>query len=885
GSAVGFAMTGVPVGILVCNAVFGMLYDEQVANQTGSTAGAAVCYGSVCFQEAFAIFTGIHMVAVLTSLLLLVLRLGQRRAHADEHKRTVGEPSVRALEFFCGIGGLHYGLLHCFSNAPEKTKLAVDVVAAFDINHVTNHVYHFNFGSKPTQTAIEKITPKDLDKFDANPYTRGGKKLDDKDPRAKALLHLVSILPKLKEPPKYLLLENVVNFESSRSRDILVSMLSRMGYDFDEWLLSPLQFGIPNDRKRYYLTAKRKERRILAEGGENDKISNIELKLRTEWEHPVPPLESLSKYLDRKLDGVVGGCTPHMPASNPIAAETALETSEHDAGALKIPEAFVKKRKFISDGYVVGPADKKSACFTKAYGHHGIGAGSFLQTKGFDVSDNLPKTLDDPAAAVSLFGLRLFSPTEVARLHGFPVPGQDETDDQKAVGTQFRFPADTTLIQRYRVLGNSLNVRRNQLNPNPMLTSHDASVKGPGTSAATTAPGASRRVHLQSKLTKPAATSTAVSSVQPSNNPAKDLAAARANLRAAQANGTFGLTKTSAAKLAPRVPASQTGPDVSAKQTQAAPRKPSSGDDAKHAQFNALYAPQERHWSLQDFDVGRALGKGKFGRVYLAREKSSGYVVALKILFKNELIENKVEKQLRREIEIQSHLRHPNILRLYGYFYDAKRVYLILEYAAGGEVYKCLRKITRFSEEQASKYVCQMADALQYLHKKHVIHRDIKPENLLIGLQGELKISDFGWSVHAPNTRRQTLCGTLDYLPPEMVEGKEHTDAVDLWSLGVLCYEFLVGVPPFEDRSSYKATYRKIMKVDLNIPTFLSKDAGDLITEVKVIAKRTLVDLLIQLLQYQPDRRMPLEKVMTHPWILKYNPHRNLTSGSFQGEV
>ncbi|KAJ3298022.1 spindle assembly checkpoint kinase [Rhizoclosmatium sp. JEL0117] len=281
---------------------------------------------------------------------------------------------------------------------------------------------------------------------------------------------------------------------------------------------------------------------------------------------------------------------------------------------------------------------------------------------------------------------------------------------------------------------------------------------------------------------------------------------------------------------------------------------------------------EDRRWSLQDFDVGRALGKGKFGRVYLAREKKSGYVVALKILFKAELIEAKVEKQLRREIEIQSHLRHPNILRLYGYFYDAKRVYLILEYAANGELYKQLKKCNRFSEDLASKYICQMADALHYLHKKHVIHRDIKPENLLIGIKGELKIADFGWSVHAPNTRRQTLCGTLDYLPPEMVEGKEHTDAVDLWSLGVLCYEFLVGVPPFEDRSSYKATYRRIAQVDLKIPEYLSKEAGDLITK---------------LLQYAPEKRMPLEKVMSHPWILKHNPPKptapEVSSGSESG--
>ncbi|KAJ3213178.1 hypothetical protein HDU67_003193 [Dinochytrium kinnereticum] len=259
----------------------------------------------------------------------------------------------------------------------------------------------------------------------------------------------------------------------------------------------------------------------------------------------------------------------------------------------------------------------------------------------------------------------------------------------------------------------------------------------------------------------------------------------------------------------------------------------------------------EKRWSLQDFDVGRALGKGKFGRVYLAREKKSGYVVALKILFKAELIQSKVEKQLRREIEIQSHLRHRNILRLYGYFYDAKRVYLILEYAAQGELYKQLRRCQRFSEQRAANYILQMADALSYLHKKHVIHRDIKPENLLIGLKGELKIADFGWSVHT-NTRRQTLCGTLDYLPPEMVEGKDHNDAVDLWSLGVLCYEFLVGVPPFEDHTSYKATYRRIAKVDLKIPDYVSDGAKDLIKK---------------LLQYDPEKRLKLDLVRQHPWI------------------
>ncbi|XP_008336567.2 aurora kinase A-B-like, partial [Cynoglossus semilaevis] len=103
----------------------------------------------------------------------------------------------------------------------------------------------------------------------------------------------------------------------------------------------------------------------------------------------------------------------------------------------------------------------------------------------------------------------------------------------------------------------------------------------------------------------------------------------------------------------------------------------------------------------------------------------------------------------------------------------------------------------------------ELADALNYCHSKKVIHRDIKPENLLLGANGELKIADFGWSVHTPSSRRSTLCGTLDYLPPEMIEGKTHDEKVDLWSLGVLCYEFLVGKPPFEAKS-HEDTYRRI---------------------------------------------------------------------------
>ncbi|USW54424.1 Putative serine/threonine-protein kinase, active [Septoria linicola] len=278
--------------------------------------------------------------------------------------------------------------------------------------------------------------------------------------------------------------------------------------------------------------------------------------------------------------------------------------------------------------------------------------------------------------------------------------------------------------------------------------------------------------------------------------------------------------------------------------------------------------PKQFHLGM--FEIGKPLGKGKFGRVYLARERSTGFVCALKVLHKSELSAGKVEKQVRREIEIQSNLAHPNILRLYGHFHDTKRIFLILEFAGKGELYKHLRKAQRFPEWQAAQYIAQMASALKYLHKKHVMHRDIKPENILVGLHGEIKISDFGWSVHAPNNRRKTMCGTLDYLPPEMIKpGREenwYDEKVDLWSLGVLTYEFLVGEAPFEDTPVM--TQRRIARCEMTVPPFVSAEAKDLI-------KRLLV--------LDPDKRISLEEVEQHPWILKHcvkgERHYQRTSG------
>lgn len=267
-----------------------------------------------------------------------------------------------------------------------------------------------------------------------------------------------------------------------------------------------------------------------------------------------------------------------------------------------------------------------------------------------------------------------------------------------------------------------------------------------------------------------------------------------------------------------------------------------------------LHVNPPRAWSLEDFEIGKPLGKGKYGSVYLAREKQSKYIVGLKVLYKEQLIKGQVEHQLRREIEIQSHLRHPNILRLFGYFHDNQRVFLILEFAAHGELFKHLREGV-FDEPRAARYAASVAHALDYCHSKHVIHRDIKPENILVSLNGDIKIADFGWSVHAPSDRRTTYCGTLDYLPPEMIEQKTYDHTVDLWSLGVLVYEFLLGSAPFEAETQ-RETYRRIVTVDYSIPrNSMSSIAADLIG--RLLVKR-------------PSERLPLRDVLRHPWILMH---------------
>lgn len=263
-----------------------------------------------------------------------------------------------------------------------------------------------------------------------------------------------------------------------------------------------------------------------------------------------------------------------------------------------------------------------------------------------------------------------------------------------------------------------------------------------------------------------------------------------------------------------------------------------------------------KNWTLDDFELGAPLGAGQFGQVWLAREKKSGFILSLKIINKNIIKDNESYKQLRRELEIHSKLDNPYILKYYGHFHDQNNIYLIIEYATG-ELFSKLSEVRKFDEFTASQYIFQVLNALKCMHKFKVIHRDLKPENILIGSDNKIRIADFGWAVCNLDQKRTTFCGTAEYLCPEMIDKNIHDEKVDMWCVGILTYELLVGNTPFEtpDRTTREA-YRKIKNLDFEIPKFLSEKARNFIQKLLVVDN-------VQ----RPD----VNEMLSDPWILQHH--------------
>jgi serine/threonine protein kinase len=275
-----------------------------------------------------------------------------------------------------------------------------------------------------------------------------------------------------------------------------------------------------------------------------------------------------------------------------------------------------------------------------------------------------------------------------------------------------------------------------------------------------------------------------------------------------------------------------------------APTEERHKSDAAGADEHSLrMQPPRTDLRISQFEIGKPLGRGMFGQVYLARHRTSNFICALKVISKAACASDGAEKLVLRELEVHQNMRHANILRFYAWFHNKISIYLILEYAPNGDLYSKLKTQPhgRFKEPDAARYITQMAEALRYMHRKNVIYRDIKPENILLGFRNEIKLADFGWSVHSESGFRSTVCGTLDYLSPEVAvmmlkpgqTDQWYTNAIDKWSLGVLTFGMLVGKPPFETKS-IKTTEKKIANFDgcIKFPKYVSREAEDFVLQV-----------------------------------------------------
>ncbi|XP_023807246.1 MAP/microtubule affinity-regulating kinase 3 isoform X14 [Oryzias latipes] len=248
----------------------------------------------------------------------------------------------------------------------------------------------------------------------------------------------------------------------------------------------------------------------------------------------------------------------------------------------------------------------------------------------------------------------------------------------------------------------------------------------------------------------------------------------------------------------------------------------------------------------------KTIGKGNFAKVKLARHILTGREVAIKIIDKTQLNPNSLQK-LFREVRIMKILNHPNIVKLFEVIETDRTLYLVMEYASGGEVFDYLVAHGRMKEKEARAKFRQIVSAVQYCHQKHIVHRDLKAENLLLDADMNIKIADFGFSNEFTlGNKLDTFCGSPPYAAPELFQGKKYDGPeVDVWSLGVILYTLVSGSLPF-DGQNLKELRERVLRGKYRIPFYMSTDCENLL-------KRFLV--------LNPAKRGTLEQIMKDRWI------------------
>ncbi|XP_073497636.1 serine/threonine-protein kinase PLK4 isoform X1 [Phyllobates terribilis] len=262
--------------------------------------------------------------------------------------------------------------------------------------------------------------------------------------------------------------------------------------------------------------------------------------------------------------------------------------------------------------------------------------------------------------------------------------------------------------------------------------------------------------------------------------------------------------------------------------------------------------------NIEDFKVLNLLGKGSFACVYRAQSINTGIEVAIKMIDKKAMQRVGMVQRVRNEVEIHCQLKHPSILELYNYFEDSNYVYLILEMCHNGEMNRYLKNRKKpFNEKEARHFIEQIVKGMLYLHSHGILHRDLTLSNLLLSSDMNIKIADFGLAAQLklPNEKHFTMCGTPNYIAPEIATRSAHGLESDVWSLGCMVYTFLVGRPPF-DTDTVKNTLNKIVLADYEMPNFVSREAKELI---------------FQLLRKNPADRLSLSSVLDHPFMTGYS--------------